>query len=297
MLTGRVLVSGVVVLAAVAVAGCGSSSSSSSAPATTDAAAVTTAIAPAATTTLTPQTTKAPPPVLHAAHVKSIVAPRLPVGGYFTRASVPQVTGLHNSAAANKILLATVTRDEQAFAPKAKDELKVLVQASENMQMQTGTAQTPRRAIYSVFPTTKLIAARPGVVSALIPVTRGVAFQPEDYLSATIDMQTGKQVAFDDVFKHPSAARRAIAHAATDRLYAKYACIKSVLPRGSAKGLRPTSANYRQFALLPGGVTFGFSVKQTLCGRAQVALPYSVVRAHLTPLGKRLLAAAGATTE
>jgi hypothetical protein len=302
VLTGRVLVSGVAVLAVtVLTTGCGSNSSSSDTPSTAspDVAAATqtaatTATVPSTATTPASQTTAAPPPVLHTAHVTSIVAPRLPVEGYFTRASVPQVTGLHNAAAANKILLATVTRDEQAFAPKAKNEESVLIQANEDMQ--GANPVTPNRVTYAVLPTTKLVAARPGVVSALIPVARGSLFQPEDYVSATIDMKTGKQATFDDLFKDPATARRAIAHAATDRLYATNTCIKHTLPRSSAADLRPKPANYRQFALLPRGVTFGFSGTQTLCGRVAVALPYSVVRAHLTPLGKRLLAAAGGST-
>jgi len=161
--------------------------------------------------------------------------------------------------------------------------------------MQGAAPITPDQVTYSVLPTTKLIVARPAVVSALLPVQRGSLFQPEDYLSATVDMHSGKRVTFADVFKHPSAARRAIAHAATDRLYATVKCMHN-LHRSDAIGLQPKPGNYRQFALLPGGVTFGFSGSQTSCGRANVALPYSVVRTHLTPLGRRLLSAAGAST-
>src|SRR5262249_59979869 len=102
-------------------------------------------------------------------------------------------------------------------------------------------------------------------------------------------MHSGMRGTFDDVFSDPAAARRVIAPLAVARLRATVKCVRD-LPPSYARGLRVKAANYRQFALLPGGLTFGFSGTQTLCGRQVAVVPYAKVQALLTPLGRRLVA-------
>ncbi len=279
MLTGRVLVSGAVVLA-VALSGCGSSNGS---------------VAPAAKTT-TPSPSAAPGalPIAGAGsdHITTTPAPRLAVAAFHTRGVVPQVKGLHHSAAANAALLAAVTRDEHAFEPRAR----IQAAAVEQQSMMQGSQPIPASSVtYAVSPKPAQIVATPVVVSALIPVSRSSVFQPDDYISATIDMKAGKPVTFDDLFKHPTAARHALARSATAQLFGTVACMKNV-PRSYVKGLRPTATDYAVFALLGDGVAIGFGGDQTLCGRQSATVPYAAVQRYLTPLGRRLVAGARAAT-
>ena len=178
-------------------------------------------------------------------------------------------------------------------------ELRRAVLADEHRFAQGVPRVDPRTApgVYETSPRRSLITASTVVVSALIPT---LTLYPAGndgawWLSTTVRVADGRRVEIADLFARPTRGLSALAVAARSELTAANACVRgSIADRrtGLANGFLPTTHNYRYFALTTKGLAVGFPLGQVgfpICGRAEVTVPYSVVRPYLGPLGRELI--------
>jgi hypothetical protein len=154
--------------------------------------------------------------------------------------------------------------------------------------------------IYSAAPKRGVISASTSLVSALIPVIRliGTGNDGSYWLSVTVRVPSGRAVGLDDLFTHLHVALRHLSIGARKVLLATNRCVRGSLAYPTLDyqaGFKPVAANYSHFALSPTGVVIGFEINQVAgssCGRVKVTVPYSLVRADLSPIGERLIAGA-----
>jgi hypothetical protein len=208
------------------------------------------------------------------------LAQRIHVSGYYI-----QVAGAPHLGAVNAALERVALGDERAF-------------------LTSFGGPGPSRGLdhdltYRAAPDTRLLSANRLVVSALVPVLKlvGTGNDGAYWLSITIRVPSGKAVKLTDLFTSPPRALRAIALSAEHLLTAGNACVRGSLaypPLGYRAGFRASIVNYRHFALIRGGLAFGFDINRVAgssCGRVEVTVPYSAVQTDLSPLGQTLVTA------
>jgi hypothetical protein len=224
-----------------------------------------------------------------ALRVTEAPTPKLAVPNYRTRGTYPQVAGGRTSLAAVNAALTDVVRSEQ------RRYARIARQNQENFppppQSGPGLFATNFRARSSV------ISASSVVVSTLIPLTRLLPSgnDGDTWLSATIRVPSGTAVSVGDLFAVRSRGLRALAAAVRGQVIASNSCVKQSiddLPM-LARGFAPTRSNYQYFALTARGMVIGLTQAQVSfppCNRVRTTVPYSKLRANLSPLAKKLIA-------
>jgi hypothetical protein len=208
--------------------------------------------------------------------VVEIRTPTLQVPRYDTSGTYPQVTGGGlDLRSVNAALRAAVVADQSRYARYARRE-------------KPRTAPTAR----GVFRTTvdrRYLSASSVVVSALLPLTRELfpgQHEGDGWLAMTVGVPSGGRVAISDLFANPGRGLRALAEAwkAKIRHTGGRSCLR-IYPGQ----YRATFANYRNFALTPGGLAVG-SWEIAACYRLVATVPYRLLLPYLSKLGSRLVA-------
>jgi hypothetical protein len=188
-----------------------------------------------------------------------------------------------NLRAVNAALWTSLVEDERGFA--------------------NGVDRPPRGShtapgVYQTLPRRELISASTVVVSVLVPTLKLYPPGGNDgarWISTTVRVADARQVHISDLFVEPTRGLKIVAAAARRRLLASNPCIRSSSADRSAQfkfGFEPSVRNYRYFALLPSGLAIGFPLGQVgfpACGRVEVIVPYSAVRANLSFVGRELI--------
>lgn len=204
--------------------------------------------------------------------LRATPTPKLKVDRYNTSGVFPSLMGRRGVAAANHALRQVVLSDEQRYLPAAR----------------RAVARQPHlHGIYRTQINARLVSASTVIVSALIPITRLYpgGNDGQSWLSAAIDVRSGKAVALGALFRRPDIALRVLASRwkAKVRRTSLWPCVEKDLP-----SYTPTFAHYRYFALVPSGLAFGFP-QEPACSRLVATLPYRIVEPYLSPLGQRLV--------
>jgi hypothetical protein len=203
--------------------------------------------------------------------VISAVTPCLPVHGYLTTGTYPNVLGASKGAARTNIALRrAVVADQQGYAPSAQQH-----------RVPNGSG------VYRTAVDQQLTSASTVVVSALIPTLKLYPDRSgsQTWISATIDVLSGRPVSLRQLLANPPLALAALAASWRARS-------RAVLPPAVAQDAAdytPTFAHYRYFALTPAGLAFGFPAGAA-GSRFAAVIPYRIVRPYLSPLGRRLVA-------
>jgi hypothetical protein len=217
------------------------------------------------------------------------MAPLTPLGvpDYSTKGTFPQVAGGEVSlTTTNFALRQIVLSNEEQFADSARKEAQI------------PSIPEVGLGLYQAAPKRRLISASSVVVSALVPT---VMYYPggtanETWLSATVDIQSGKLLSLSDLFTDPTVGLKALASASRTKLVASISGLKAELQhlqkaRLSFGGFAPTRSNFQYFALLRSGLAVGFPAYQLVyAGRTQFVIPYKVIRPYLNRLGERMVA-------
>jgi hypothetical protein len=220
-----------------------------------------------------------------AAHPLSLVAARTPrfIRGYDTSGHFPNVAGAPNLGKTNAALRQAILDDQDGYAKSAR----VAVKSSRD-------GGNPWNGIYQTWVSRNLTSASTAVVSTLIPAEELYPGGTEGsgWISATVDVRTGKLVPLRAIVVHPSEALPAIAQAWT-AAFIRQAPNCNRECRQWLASIRPgypaTFGNYQHFALLPSGLAIG--IHQFGPGPRMVAIvPYQVIRPYLTPLAQKLIA-------
>jgi hypothetical protein len=209
---------------------------------------------------------------VHGLAVVSAATPCFPVQGYVTSGVYPAVRGRSWRVVRTNIMLRrAVIADQQRYAPSARRETVPNV-----------------AGIYETAIDPELLSASTAVVSALIPARELYpgGNDGQTWISATIDVRTGRLVALRELLANPQLALMRLVRDWKARL------------RGSERwpgvaahpaDYTPTLAHYRHFALTPRGLSFGFP-QEPAGSRLAVVLPYRLVHPYLSPFGRRLVA-------
>lgn len=198
--------------------------------------------------------------------------PCVPVQGYVTSGDYPNLRGdSWRRARANIELRRVVIADQRRFAAGAK-----------------GRAADPNaHGIYETAIDQRLISASTVVVSALIPA---LELHPggndgQTWISATIDVRSGKPVSLRDLLASPRLALPPLVREWKARLGSS---TLSGYVTEDLERYTPTLAHYRYFALTPKGLAFG-QPQEPAGSRFAGVIPYRLVRPYLSPLGRRLV--------
>lgn len=185
----------------------------------------------------------------------------------------------------NRALVAAVLADEEEFATSDPSYLK-------QHDLEWGFS-------YKLDPQRRLISASTIVVSALLPATRLFrgGTQGSGWLSVTISVHTGRRVRIRDLFKDVDAGIRALANATRKELEATSVGFKRIsqeplFETTYGMHLRPTEANFQEFALTDSGFAVGFTqdtISYPVAGRIFTIIPYSTLQPYFNTLAKNLI--------
>jgi hypothetical protein len=210
--------------------------------------------------------------------------PRLPVRGYKTSGTFPQVRGEKlDLRAVNAGLRAAVLANQRAYLPYARRERRVLDQNHPN------PGDFYRTGYYRIIIDHRLMSASTVVVSALLPLQRQ-AFQGQPgtpgWMSMTVRVPSGEPVGITDLFSRPGVGLGILARAWIAHLpgWAR-GCVTSLF---LVEENRPTAENYGVFALTPEGLAVG--VNHYHCHGLSAVVPYTALRPYLSKLGATLVA-------
>lgn len=198
--------------------------------------------------------------------------PCLPVPGYATSGAYPNVRGgSQRVIRTNVALRRVVVRAERRYAPSARRH-----------QVRNSIG------IYQTAIDRGLTSASTVVVSALIPA---LELYPggsggQTWISATIDVRSGKVISLRQLLANPPLALAVLASEWKAQL--RHTVPGADLAK-DADGYTPSFGHYRNFALTPTGLAFGFG-QGPAGSRISAVIPYRLVHPYLTPLGKRLVA-------
>jgi hypothetical protein len=221
-----------------------------------------------------------------ALRIARVRVPAIDVPRVRTRGSYPQVSGgSQDLAAVNSRLLDIVRAEQSRYAA--------------HVRVDTGPPGTGD-GTFTMSPRARLTSASSVVVSSLMELTEIVPGGNGDglvWLAVTMRVPSGERVAVKDLFADPKEGLATLAKASRSRLVAANDCVKRsqedpLVGDLNRKGFAPTMGHYRNFALTGGGLAVGFAIGDVAgirCGRVHVTVPYSQLRALLSPLGKRLV--------
>lgn len=215
-------------------------------------------------------------PSVSALAVVEIRTPTLQVPRYDTSGTYPQVTGGSlDLQSVNAALRAAVVSDQSRYARYARRE-----------KPRTAPSE---RGVYRTTVDRRYLSASTVVVSALLPLTRELfpgQHEGDGWLAMTVGVPSGGRVAISDLFANPGRGLRVLAEAwkAEIRHTGGRSCLR-IYPGQ----YRATSANYRNFALTPGGLAVG-SWEIAACYRLVATVPYRLLLPYLSKLGSRLVA-------
>lgn len=211
-------------------------------------------------------------PAVRSLAVVGAATPCFPVQGYVTSGAYPNVRGSSlRVARTNVALRQAVVADQVGYAPAASRH-----------------AAPNGPGIYQTAIDQRLISASSVVVSALIPALEVYPGGDggQTWISATIEMRTGKSVSLRELLANPRLALPLLVKDWKTRFRGS-----PLWPSVAANPARytPTLAHYRHFALTPRGLAFGF--RQAPAGsRFAAVIPYRLVHPYLSSLGRRLVA-------
>lgn len=206
---------------------------------------------------------------VHRLAVIDAATPCFPVRGYVTSGTYPNVLGVSKEAARTDIALRrALVADQRGYARSAREHVAP--------------------SSYGVYETTideRLTSASTVVVSALIPALKLYPGHTggQTWISATIDVHSGKPVSLSQILANPTLALPALI--AAWNTHAQSAPLTS--SGHDVAGFPWSLTHYRHFALTPAGLAFGFAVSGS---RSTTVIPYRIVRPYLSPLGRRLVA-------
>jgi len=206
---------------------------------------------------------------VHRLTVINAATPCFPVQGYVTSGTYPNVLGASKEAARTNIALRrALVADQRSYARSARQH-----------------AAARWDGAYETTIDGQLTSASTVVVSALIPTLK---LYPGDtggqtWISATIDVHSGKPVSLSQILASPALALPALIAA-----WNTHAQLTPLTSSGhDIAGYAPSFTHYRHFALTPAGLAFGFTLSGS---RSATVIPYRIVRPYLSPLGRRLVA-------
>jgi hypothetical protein len=145
-------------------------------------------------------------------------------------------------------------------------------------------------ALYATAIDRRLLSASTVVVSALLPATKLLPLSngAQQWAAVTVRVPSGQRIRIADLFADPTDGLTTVAHAWTRSF--KRAYPRSWWPCVTAfpEAYRPTTRNYRYFALTTKGLAIGFP-NIAACGRFHATVSYSVLRPYLSRLGAELV--------
>jgi hypothetical protein len=215
--------------------------------------------------------------------------PRLPVPHYRTTGTYFRVEqpGVELGRV-NQAVTGALSQEERQYAARARAE--VATQPPIQLRLYTGT-------FYVRFDP-RLASASTVVVSALVATLELFpgGNDGNSWISVTARVPSGTRVTLTDLLD--SEGWNVLSFAARHALMRSNSCFRKGLDipaqsQYSAAGLAPAPRNFRHFALTPTGLALGFSVGDVAvvpCGWVSAIVPYADIRAHLTPLGRMLVA-------
>lgn len=229
--------------------------------------------------------------------VDRIRTPEFDVRGYLTSGTYPQVSGSGAELVdVNAALRQAVLDDQEAYAVPATQQLTEMPWLLDDYD---GDGVYSTSGGEASAKKNERISASSVVVSYLMPSKRRSPGGTEGagWISATVDVQTGKNVELSDLFASPARGGAELAEMAKT-LASRNACVERGLTDPYAgesygKEFLPSSGNYRHFALTPEGLQLGFEqseVANPICGRIRILVPYAAVRSLLGPEGQHLVA-------
>lgn len=201
--------------------------------------------------------------------------PLLPVRGYDTSGSYPQVRGEAGLKTVDAALRRELLTDQRRYASEAGKD-------------QQGRPPNSR-GVYSTAIDRRYLSASSVVVSALLPATRE-AFPGQHggdgWLGMTVQAPSGRVVAITDLFANPSRGIRALAAAWKARIRQTSArpCL-----RVYAVAYTATAEHYRAFALTHDGIAVG-SAEIEACYRLVATVRYAALHRYFSRLGSKLIA-------
>lgn len=213
--------------------------------------------------------------------VTAASTPPLPVRGYGTEGTYPEVRGEGvDLDAVNTALRSAVAVDQRDYLPYARRQRAQVEGPSGPSYLSDG--------VYRTAVDRMLISASTTVVSALIPRTREVIAGTgggDGWISVTVSVPSATRVSISDLFSNPDSGLRAFAQDYRRALQRRGTRCFDTYPDFYA----PSAHNYRHFALTPTGLAVGVS-ETGACGAWSAIVPYDRLRAHLSDLGKQLVA-------
>jgi len=202
--------------------------------------------------------------------------PRFPVPRYDTSGTYPQVRrGDIDLRAVNAALRRVVLEDQQRYSPSARAAAKV--------------AGKDARGVYQTSVDRRLLSASTVVVSVLMPAIELYPGGTEGsgWVAGTVRVPSGAAVTLTDLFVRPAQALPVLAREWKAQLRRttprRWVCVTQ-LP----SLLRPSTSNYRNFALIPRGLAVGIHGHAS-CAGFQATVPYASLRPYLSKLGLRLV--------
>jgi hypothetical protein len=173
--------------------------------------------------------------------------------------------------------------------------LRRMVLAGEAQYARPGVASAADSAgIYATTFDRKLVSASSRVVSVLVPTVAhfpGANDVNFGWLSATLEVPSGRRVRLGQLFADPAQGLNAVAVA-----FETLALASVHLPDlcfAGTQGFAPTESTYRSFALTPSGLAIGLAKGEwgaEACGSLQETVPYTVLGRYWSRLGRRLVA-------
>jgi hypothetical protein len=215
---------------------------------------------------------------VHALSLRLVSTPKLHfvAPGYQATGSYPEVRdGSDPLTAVNRAIKAAVARNQALDIPEPVSPIP------------------DDEGTYRIDTQISLISSSNRVFSALLGVyvhNPGGTGGSASYLSVTLRVPSGAIVSLVDLFKAPGAALAVISSFVRADLATTYPDCRSLIL--SSEGLSPTPDNYQSFAMLPGGLAFGFAAGHTgseACGPMRATVPWARIRTLLTPIGLQLV--------
>jgi hypothetical protein len=214
--------------------------------------------------------------------------PRLPVPHYRTSGTYFRVEqqGIELGRV-NQAVTRALSLEERQYAARARAE--VAAQPPIQLRLDTGT--------FDVRFDPRLASASTVVVSALVATLELFpgGNDGNGWISITARVPAGTRVTLPELLD--SEGWNILSFAARHALLRTNRCFRQSigLPSQSqpAAGLAPKPSNFRHFALTPSGLALGFGIGQVAavpCGGVATVVPYADIRAHLTALGRTLVA-------
>lgn len=200
--------------------------------------------------------------------------PRLlafPVRNYRTSGAYLNVRGAPGLARTNAALRRAVVADQRSYAPSAR--------------------RYPHAhggpGIYETSIDRRPTSASTVVVSTLIPALKLYpgGNDGQMWISTTVIVSSGEAVSLRDLLRDPSRALPVLAREWKAQMR-KTKLWGAVAEDPSSH--TPTLRHYRNYALTPTGLAFGFA-QEAATSRLAAVIPYRLVKPYLSPLGIRLV--------